>query len=63
MDSLPSHPDANGTSEGTGVPSGPGSSSGWSRLRRAAVIVLVLAALAVMVILHLTGTLGEGTHG
>jgi len=35
----------------------------WSRLRAAAVIVLVLAALAVIVILHLTGTLGEGTHG
>jgi hypothetical protein len=26
-------------------------------------VVLVIAALAVMVILHLTGTFGEGTHG
>jgi hypothetical protein len=63
MASLPSHPDAGGTNEGTGVPSGPGSSSGRSRLRAAALIVLVLAALAVIVILHLTGILGEGTHG
>jgi len=31
--------------------------------RTAAIVVLVIAALAVMVILHLTGTFGEGTHG
>jgi hypothetical protein len=31
--------------------------------KTAAIVVLVIAALAVMVILHLTGTFGEGTHG
>jgi hypothetical protein len=29
----------------------------------AAVAVIVIALLAVMLILHLTGTLGPGTHG
>ena len=55
----PSYPDTASTSEGTGGPR-PG---GRSRLRTAVIAVLVIAALAVMVILHLTGTLGAGTHG
>jgi hypothetical protein len=63
MASPPSHPDT----DGTGAPpaSGPssGPSAGRSRLRTAAIAVLVIAVLAVMVILHLTGTLGAGTHG
>ena len=59
MASPPSHPDT----DGTGAPPASGPSAGRSRLRTAAIAVLVIAVLAVMVILHLTGTLGAGTHG
>jgi hypothetical protein len=56
----PAHPDTGNTSEDTGRQR-PGGAR--SRLRTAVIAVLVIAALAVMVILHLTGTLGAGTHG
>jgi hypothetical protein len=59
MAGPPSYPDTSSTGEDTG--SRPG--GGRSRLRTAVIAVLVIAALAVMVILHLTGTLGAGTHG
>ena len=59
MAGPPSYPDTGSTREDTGPPPG----SGRSRLRTAVIAVLVIAALAVMVILHLTGTLGAGTHG
>jgi hypothetical protein len=56
----PAHPDTGNTSEDTGR-QWPGGAR--SRLRTAVIAVLVIAALAVMVILHLTGALGAGTHG
>jgi hypothetical protein len=56
----PTHPDTGNTSEDTGR-QWPGGAR--SRLRTAVIAVLVIAALAVMVILHLTGALGAGTHG
>ena len=63
MVSPPSYPDTGSTSEDTGPPPGARPGRGRSRLRTAVIAVLVVAALAVMVILHLTGTLGAGTHG
>ena len=59
MTGPPSYPDTGSTSEDTG----PRSGGGRSPLRTVVIAVLVIAALAVMVILHLTGTLGAGTHG
>jgi hypothetical protein len=53
-----SYPDTGNTSQAAGPP--PPVRLRW---RTAAIVVLVIAALAVMVILHLTGTFGEGTHG
>jgi hypothetical protein len=58
MTGPPSYPDTGGTSQAAG-PSPPVR----PRWRTAAIVVLVIAALAVMVILHLSGTFGEGTHG
>ena len=58
MASPPSHPDT-GT---TGQDSGP-ALTGRQRWRAAAIVVIVIAVLAAIVILHLTGTLGAGTHG
>jgi hypothetical protein len=63
MAGPPSYPDTGSHSEDTGAPPGPRPGGGRSRLRTAVIAVLVIAALAVMVILHLTGTLGAGTHG
>ena len=60
MAGPPPYPDTGSTSEDTG---GPRLGGGQSRLRTVVIAVVVIAALAVMVILHLTGTLGEGTHG
>jgi hypothetical protein len=58
MAGPPSHPDT-GT---TGQDSSPARTARphWKTL---AIAVIVIAVLAVMVILHLTGTLGAGTHG
>ena len=60
MAGPPSYPETGSTSEDTGNPRLGG---GRSRLRTVVIAFLVIAALAVMVILHLTGTLGAGTHG
>jgi hypothetical protein len=57
MTGPPSHPDTGSTSQAAGPP------PARPRWKAAAIVVLVLAALAVLVILHLTGTFGEGTHG
>jgi len=54
----PSHPDT-GT---TGRDSGPAATA-RPRWKTLGIVVVVIAVLAVMVILHLTGTLGAGTHG
>ena len=63
MAGPPSYPDTGSTSEdSTSEDSGP-PPGGRSRLRTAVITVLVIAALAAMVILHLTGVLGAGTHG
>ena len=58
MTGPPSYPDIGSTSQAAGPP--PPVRPRW---RTAAIVILVIAALAVMVILHLTGTIGEGTHG
>jgi hypothetical protein len=58
MAGPPSHPDT-GT---TGQDSGPARTA-RSRWKTLAIAVIVIAVLAVMVILHLTGTFGAGTHG
>ncbi|HEU5391222.1 MAG TPA: hypothetical protein VFV73_35500 [Streptosporangiaceae bacterium] len=63
MAGPPKYPDTGSTSEDTATPPGPQFRGGRSRLRTAVIAVLVIAALAVMAILHLTGTLGAGTHG
>jgi hypothetical protein len=58
MASLPSYPDTGSNRQDAGPP--PPSRPRWKTV---AIVVLVVAILAVMVILHLTGTLGAGTHG
>jgi hypothetical protein len=58
MTGPPSYPDTGNTNQAASPP--PPVRPRW---RTAAIVVLVIAALAVMVILHLTGTFGEGTHG
>ena len=61
MTGPPSYPDTGST--GAGQDAARAARSGRPRWRTAAIVVLVIAALAVMVILHLTGTFGAGTHG
>jgi len=58
MVSPPSYPDTGSNRQDAG-PQPPAR----SRWKTAAIVILAVAVLAVMVILHLTGTLGEGTHG
>jgi hypothetical protein len=58
MAGPPSHPDT-GT---TGQDSGPAVTA-RPRWKTLAIAVIVITVLAVMVILHLTGTLGAGSHG
>jgi hypothetical protein len=57
MTGPPSYPDTGSASQAESPP------PARPRWKTAAIVVLVLAALAVLVILHLTGILGEGTHG
>jgi hypothetical protein len=63
MTGPPSHPDTGITGQASGSPPGREQRAGWPRWKTAAIAIIVIAALAVMVILHLTGTLGAGTHG
>ena len=58
MAGPPSHPDT-GTA---GQDSGPARTA-RPRWKTVAIAVIVIAVLAVIVILHLTGTLGAGSHG
>ena len=58
MAGPPSHPDI-GTA---GQDSGPARTA-RPRWKTAVIVVIVIAVLAAIVILHLTGTLGAGTHG
>jgi len=53
MAGPPSCPDTETTDQG----------SGWPRWRTAAIVTGGIALLVVMVILHLTGILGAGSHG
>ena len=57
MADPPPHPDTGIADQGSGQ------RTGRPRWRTAAIVMIVIALLAVMVILHLTGTLGAGTHG
>ena len=57
MASPPSYPDTGSNRQDAGPP------PARPRWKMAAIVILVVAVLAVMVILHLTGTFGEGTHG
>ena len=62
MTGPPSYPDTGITGEGSGLPGG-GQRTGRPRWRTAAIVIVVIALLVMMVILHLTGTLGAGSHG
>jgi hypothetical protein len=62
MTGPPSHPDTGITDQAAGTPGG-GQRAGRPRWRSAAIVAIVIALLAVMLILHLTGTLGAGSHG
>ena len=57
MSSPPSYPDTGSNRQDAGPP------PARPRWKTVAIVVLVVTVLAVMVILHLTGTLGAGTHG
>jgi hypothetical protein len=63
MTGPPSYPDTGITGEGSGTPPGNGQRTGRPRWKTAAIVIVVIALLTVMVILHLTGTLGAGSHG
>ena len=63
MTGTPSYPDTGITGEGSGTPPCGGQRTGRPRWRTTAIVNVVIALLAVMVILHLAGTLGAGTHG
>jgi len=63
MAGPPSYPDTGITDQGSGPPPGRGQRAGRPRWKTAAIAVIVIALLAVMLILHLTGTSGAGTHG
>jgi hypothetical protein len=63
MAGPPSYPDTGTTGQDSGTPPGSGQRAGRPRWKAAAIVGIVIVLLAVMVILHLTGTLGAGTHG
>ena len=63
MDGPPSYQDPGSTSQSSGPPSATGQRAWRPRWKTATIAVIVIALLAVMLILHLTGTLGPGTNG
>jgi hypothetical protein len=67
MTGPPSHPDTGITGQASGTPprggQRGGQRAGRPRWKTVAIVAIVIALLAVMVILHLTGTLGAGRHG
>jgi hypothetical protein len=63
MTGPPSYPDTGITGEGSRTPLGRRQRTGRPRWKTAAIVIVVIALLAVMVTLHLTGTLGAGSHG
>jgi hypothetical protein len=67
MTGPPSHPDTGITGQASGTPprggQRAGQRAGRPRWKTVAIVAIVIALLAVMVILHLTGTLGAGRHG
>ena len=63
MAGPPSYPDTGTTGQHSGMPPDGERRAGWPRWRAATIVIIGIALLAVMVILHLTGTLGAGTYG
>ena len=63
MAGPPSYPDTGVTGQASGTPPGGGRRAGRPRWQTAAIVIIVIALLAALVILHLTGTLGAGSHG
>jgi hypothetical protein len=63
MTDPPSHPDTGITGQASGTPPRGRQRAGRARWKTVASVAIVIALLAVMVILHLTGTLGAGSHG
>lgn len=63
MDGLPSYPDIGISSQDPGLPPGGGQRARRPRWQMAVIAVLLVALLAVMLMLPLTGALGPGTHG
>jgi hypothetical protein len=63
MTDPPSHPDTGITGQASGTPPRGRQRAGRPRWKTVASVAIVIALLAVMVILHLAGTLGAGSHG
>ena len=63
MAGPPSYLDTSGNSQDSPPPPGHGPYTGPVAPEDGRDRVIVIAALALMLILHLTGTLGPGTHG
>jgi hypothetical protein len=63
MADPPSYPGTGGTSDTPGAQHGGGRAVDRPRWKVAAIWAVVIALLAVMVILHLTGVVGSGTNG
>jgi cytochrome b561 len=63
MTGPPSHPDTDTAGQASGAPPSSRQRARRPRWQTAAIAIIVIALLAVMVILHLTGTLGAGSHG
>jgi hypothetical protein len=63
MTGPPSHPDTGIAGQDSGTPPGRRQRAGWPRWKSAAIAIIVIAALAVMVVLHLTSTISAGSHG
>jgi hypothetical protein len=62
MTDPPRYPDTS-TSDETGSQPGSRPAAGRPRWAAAAAWIIAIAVLAVMLILHLTGAFGPGTHG